>query len=234
MSTTTTDQGITRPVDADSADNPVAFINELSGVEPRLVRTYTNEADRTAKMISLSENNISGLASEDRVEVYNGSAHISLFSRGIFANKYRTADAAAINNSTALVNDAVLFAALPTAGRFQFDLTLFYDSSSTADFKLAFTIPAGATMQWGGIGPSVSVSTGVGTAQFLATTVSGTSVPYGGNGTGSANSVTLIARGGVVMGGTAGNLQVQYAQQTLDATNTIVRAHSRLQVWRVE
>lgn len=234
MPTDTTDQQITTPSGTDAADNPAAFINNVADVEPRLVRRYTSEADRTARMASLAENDFSTLSTEDRAEIYNGTNHISLFSRALFANKFRTTDATAIISSTTLVSDAVLFAALPAAGRFQFDLTLFYDSSTAADFKVAFTIPAGATMQWGGIGASTTVSSGVGTAQFSTTVTSDASIAYGGSGNGAANVLMLIARGSVVMGGTAGNLQTRYSQQTSDATNTIVRAHSRLQVWRVE
>lgn len=234
MPTDTTDQQITTPTGTDAADNPVAFVNEVADIEPRLVRRYTNEADRTARMLALTENDVSTLAAEDRAEIYNGTNHISLFSRGIFANRFRTADAAAINNSAVLVSDAVLVAALPTAGRFQFELVLFYDSSTTADLKVAFTIPAAAVIRWGGVGPSTTVSGGVGTAQFSVAIGSGTTITYGGSGVGTANTVALIAKGNVLMGGTAGNLQLQYAQQVADPTDTVVRAHSRLHVWRVE
>ena len=131
------------------------------------------------------------------------------------------------------MSDSVLVTALPAAGRFHFDLTLFYDSSTTADIKVAFTIPAGATIRWGGNGPSVAVAAGVGTGQYGTVIASGGSLPFGGSGVGTANTMMAIARGTVVMGGTAGNLQTQYAQQALDATNTVVREHSRLQVWKV-
>lgn len=234
MPTDTTDQQITTPTGTDAADNPVAFVNQVADLEPRLVRRYTTEADRTARMLSLTENAISTLATEDRVDIYNGTNHISLHSRALFANKFRTVDAAAINNSVALVSDAVLFAALPTAGRFQFDLTLFYDSSTTADFKVAFTIPAAAVIRWGGVGPSTTVASGVGPGQFSVAIGSGTTIVYGGSGVGTGNTVAIMVRGNVLMGGTAGNLQVQYAQQVADPTDTVVRAHSRLQVWRVE
>lgn len=233
MPTTTTDQGISRPVDADSADNPVAFVNELAGVEPRLVRTYTTEADRTAKMLAVSENNISGLSVDDRLEVWDGTSHVSLYTRSLFALKFRTTDSTPINNSTALVSDSTLVIALPTAGRFHFEAVLFYDSSTAADFKAAFTIPAAATMRWGGVGPSTTVAGGVGTGQFSTTAVSGTAIAYGSSGVGAANAQFLKISGAVLLGGTAGNLQLQYAQNTADPTDLVVRTHSRLLAWRV-
>lgn len=233
MSTDTPDQQITMPVDADTADNPVAFVNGVADIEPRLVRLYTSEADRTARMLTLLENNLSGLAAEDRVEVYSGASHLSLHTRSLWADLFRTSDATAINNSTTLVNDTVLVTALPTSGRFHWTAVIYYDSSTTADFKVAFTIPAAATMRWGGHGPATTVSANVGDTQFLATTTSGTAIAYGGSGTGTANTSMLLINGTVVQNGTAGNLQLQYAQNTLDATNTVVRLASRMSVWRV-
>lgn len=233
MPVNTTDQQIPMPIDADSADNPVAFVNYTGSVEQRLVRLYTNEADRTARMLVLQEGDISHLAADDRSEVYSGTTHLSLFTRSLWADKFRITDAAAINNSTALVSDSVLVTALPATGRFHFDLTIFYDSSVTADFKVAFTIPAGATIRWGANGPSTAITAGVGSGQYSVAVASAASIAFGGSGVGTANTVMAIARGTVVMGGTAGNLQTQYAQQALDPTNTVVREHSRLQVWRV-
>jgi len=232
MPVNTSDQQITVPIGADSADNPVAFVNMIADVEPRLVRTYTNEADRTARMLALSENNLSGLATENRVDVYDGTNHISLRSRSHFANLFRTTDGTAVNNSTVLVSDPVLVTALPTAGRFMFDLTLFYDASTTADAKITFTFPAGATARWGVHAPSSAVSALVGTGTWGTVTASGTTYTLGGSGVGTANTLMAIVRGWILMGGTAGNLQLQFAQQVADPSDAIIRNGSRLEVWR--
>lgn len=233
MPTDTTDQQITIPVDADSADNPVAFVNNVADVEQRLVRRYTNLADRTARMLVLNENDVSTLAAEDRVEVYDGANHISLAQRALFAAPFRTADSAAIVSNTVLASDSVLTVAVPTAGRFQFDLTLYYDSSGTADLKVAFVWPAGATGRWGMHGPATTVATGVGDGVFNTVASSGTAIVIGGSGNGASNITMAIARGSLLMGGTSGTFAVQFAQNVSDATNTIIRADSRLQVWRV-
>jgi hypothetical protein len=232
MPVNTSDQQITMPIGADAADNPVAFVNEVADIEPRLVRIYTSIADRTARMLSVSENNVSGLADVNRVEVYDGTNHVSLHTRAVWADLIRTTDSAAINNSTVLVSDAVLVTALPTAGRFHWTCVLYFDAAAAADIKVAYTIPAGATMRWGGHGPSTAVAGNIGTSQFLCVTGSGTTIPYGGSGTGTANTSMIIINGSVVMGGTAGNLQLQYAQNTADPTDLIVRTHSRMTVWR--
>jgi hypothetical protein len=230
MPTDTSDQQITMPSGTDSADNPVAFVNEVSDVEPRLVRLYTNLADRTARMSTLLENNISGLAAEDRLDVYDGANHISLHSRALFSNAFRTTDSAPKVSDTALGNDTVLAISVPAAGRFNFTGTLFYDTSTTADIKFAFTIPAGATIRWGGLGLSTA---GGGALQSATAIASGSAIAFGGAGVGTANTQIIHISGSMLMGGTAGILWLQWAQNTSDATNTILRADSRIEVWRV-
>lgn len=234
MPTNTPDQQIEIPIGVDIADNPLAFVNNVADVEPRLVRRYLNEADRLARMLALSANDLSTLTTESRAEIYNGTNHISLFSRSLYANLFRTADAAAIVSNTVLQSDAVLTVALPAAGRFAFDATIFYDSAAAADFKLAFTWPAGVTARWGISGPATNVSAGAGDGVFSTATASGTSITVGGSGVGTANTLMATARGTLLMGGTSGNLVTQYAQNVSDASNTIVRIGSRLLIWRSE
>src|SRR6187402_977491 len=117
MPTVTPDQGLSLPVDADTADNPVAFSNFVAGVEPRLVRLYTNEADRTARQLVVAENELSGLGTENRLEVYNGAANISLRTRGNFLTTRIATDQVLTASSTVLQNVTNMAAALPgTAG----------------------------------------------------------------------------------------------------------------------
>lgn len=236
MPSNTPDQQIPRPTDSDAADNPVAFTNAVAAVEPRLVRTYTNEADRTARMLVLSENNMSGLATENRVDIYDGATHVSLHARALFAERLRTVDAAPVNNSTTLVPDTVLTVTMPTAGRFHFQGVIFYSSSVTADFKLGILAPTGAITRWSAVGAATTVSSGVGSGQWRAVSAPGPTVltiTLGGDGVGAGSMLSSVYQGSVVMGGTGGTFQVQYAQQTLDPTDTVVYSHSRLEMWRV-
>mgnify|MGYP000288100603 CR=1 FL=1 len=91
MPTDTPDQQITTPVDADAADAPVGFLATVADVEPRLVRRYVDEADRTARMLSLTENAVSTLGTENRAEIYDGAAHVSLVTRAVYARSRVTA-----------------------------------------------------------------------------------------------------------------------------------------------
>jgi hypothetical protein len=231
MPTTTTDQGISLPVGADAANNPTAFSNFVAGVEPKLVRLYTDVADRTAKRAVVAENEISGLATENRFDVYNGADDISLYTRSLFATVRKTASQNVGPSNTTLQNVTDLVVALPAINGaiYAFRAVLFYDASTSADIKFAFTIPTGATMLWGLIGAGGGVAT-FGDPTWSTATASGTALAVGGNGVGT----TLIAmlEGELTQSTNAGNLQLQAAQSSSDATATTVAARSRLQVWR--
>lgn len=229
MPTTTADQGLTEPVDLDTADNPVAFVNLVGGVEQRLVRRYTDEADRTTRMLTLVENAVSTLATENRAEIYDGTNHISLYSRALYANLRKTSDQNVGPSNTTLANVTDLVAALPTANGaiFGWQAVIFYDAATAADIKFAFTIPTGATMRWGIIGAGTAT---VGDPAWTTQTASGTATAIGGNGVGTV--LMTIIHGELTLGANPGNLQLQAAQNTSDATATTVFTRSRMQVWR--
>lgn len=222
------DQQITTPVGTDAADNPNAFLDQLADYENRLVCRYASVADRTARHAVSIENEISMLADLDRAEIYDGTNHISLLTRSYSTFARRVSDAAAINASTVLVSDAVLLAPLVINASYYWDLVIFYDSATAADFKVAFTWPAGATARWGlmGLGTPGATDMVASTA-----TASGTAIAVGGLGVGTGT--WCKAEGSIDTAGTAGNLQTQYAQQTSDPTNTTVRSRSVLRVYRV-
>lgn len=228
MPTTTTDQGLSLPVDADVADNPVAFSNFVAGVEPRLVRLYTDEADRTARQLVVAENELSGLGTEDRVEVYNGSTNISLHTRAVHTTTRVAVDQVLTASSTALQNVTNMAAALPAivGAIFAWRGHVFYDATTTADMKFAFTIPAGATMRWGlsALGPGGT------NPVYTSITGSGTAISVGALGIGSVLWVPFS--GEVTMAAAAGNLQMQAAQNTSDASVTTIFARTFMEVWR--
>lgn len=229
MPSDTTDQQITLPVDADTADNPVAFTNFVADVEQRLVRLYTNEADRTARMLSLAENQISGLASENRLDAYTGTAHVSLWQRGLFAGPFLAADHPLNMSDTTLQSVTALVAAMPATGQFGFRGVLFYDSSTAADLKVAFQIPALASLRWNPLG-LVTGSTSSGDAIFTTASASDSAIAFAGGGVGTVLCCRI--EGSYVAGGTAGNLQLRAAQNASDATQSTIRIGSRVEVWR--
>lgn len=230
MPSDTSDQQITLPIGADVADNPVAFTNFVADVEQRLVRQYASEADRTARRASVAENQVSALADTDRVEVYTGTLDVSLHTRALYAQPRVTANQTLTQNSTALQNVTALVAAVPTAGTFGIRGIIYYSSSTVADIKFAFLLPAGGTIQWNGLGV-VTGGTNTGDASFGVATASDSSISYGGNGVGTQQAIQI--EGTYVAGGTAGNLQFRAAQNTAELTNTVIHAQSRLEIWRI-
>ena len=226
------DQGITLQVGTDAANYPPAQNLMFAGLLSRLNLRYANEAARTANHPVSVANEVSWLTAEARGEYWNGANWISLQGpRSYFSYARRTTDTPTIASNTVLANDTVLLASMPTAGTFSWETILYYDSSQTADLKVAYTFPAGATVKWGVIGLSTGATGTTGDGQFAVQTVSGTSVAIGGANVGTILIASI--RGDYIAGGTAGNLQHQAAQQTSDATNTTVsRIGSYMRVWR--
>lgn len=229
MSTTTPDQGITRPVGGDLADVVAAMLNELTQLESRLALRYTTFADRAARHPVAVEGELADLATENRRDAYDGANWVSATARGYYARKRRTTNAAAINASTVLVADATLTVALGEAnGTYAFGGRIWYDGSTAGDFKLAFTWPAATTLsKWGFLVGNATTATSV---DRLVSTASGTALAAAGLGVGTNTFVDF--EGVITLGATTGNLQAQYAQNTSDATNLTIQAGSNLWVMR--
>lgn len=229
MSTTTSDQGITIPVGTDPADNPQAFIDQTAGVESRLVLRYTDLADRTARHTAPIEGQLTDLATEDRMDAYDGATYISATVRGLYARRMRTTNAAAINNSTVLVSDATLTVPLDVTGTYRFRGRIYYDGATAGDFKLAFTFPAVAAngAKWGLLGREAATATNV---TALVATASGTAIAAGGSGVGTS---TFADFDGFITTTATGNLVAQYAQNTADVSNLTIQFGSWLEVAKV-
>lgn len=231
MTTSSPNQGITLQQGADPANLPVAQVAWDATMENRLAQRYTNEADRTARNAAPNEGEISHLAAEDREEIYNGAAWISLRTRAQFQSVRRATDAANINNSTVLVSDATLTTVLPAVtGIYRWRDVIVYSSSQAGDYKIAYTFPG--TAWWGGMGIATAAAATTGDGQFGVITASGTSLAYGGAAVGTR--LILVVEGEVTLTGAGGNLVLQYAQQTADPTNTVpAYTGSGREVWRV-
>ncbi len=134
----------------------------------------------------------------------------------------KTADQT-VTNSTTLVNDARF--ELPVGARqtWTLEFRLLFSSSAVANIKWQITIPALATgrLRFAGVGAN-----GLnGESEVAASSVQGAS------GTGANKLVVFHAH--VVMGTTAGDIILQWAQNTAEASNTIVRQDSLLIATRI-
>lgn len=130
-----------------------------------------------------------------------------------------------VNNTAALGNDAELVLAVAASTTYDLYLRLIINSGTTPDFKALFTFPAGLT---------ASLQIQEGATPAAATAMSGpytqaSSLPINGV---AADQVAVIT-GIVIVSSTTGNLQLQWAQNTANASNTTVKANSYMRLWKM-
>jgi hypothetical protein len=132
-----------------------------------------------------------------------------------------------VTASTTLQNDDDLKISLLAYERVQFRAELWVDGPAAADIKIGFTVPAAAVLQWG---PSNNIKIDSSLAVAVQNPVTSGSIVFG---TAAASTTTLISIVGEVRTiGTAGDLQLQFAQNSSDAGNTRILARSYLEVLR--
>jgi len=126
-----------------------------------------------------------------------------------------------VNNSNALQNDDELLLAMLPNEKFHFSISLIASATSdTPNFAFAFTIPAGASIQWrwhgansGSTWSDATIITSGGAVQILLD---------------SPDNKLIEANGIVINGAIAGNLQLQWCQLVAHASDTKVLANSAL------
>lgn len=143
----------------------------------------------------------------------------------------RTSNSTAVNNSTALVSDSQLLVTPAISQVFTLDGLIMFTSGTTPDFKMAFSFPAGATLSWAGAGVDVTGSSGSGdmVGNAAARLAADSTFAYGG---GAAFVCSIHLKGLFIMGSTAGNLTLRWAQFVANASNTIVLQDSWIRVRR--
>lgn len=117
------------------------------------------------------------------------------------------------------VTDALVAVVANAVYGFQLDLQ--YSSNSTADIKLGWTVPTGASMDYAFMAFNVSGTWVVGRTTHSST------VGFDG-----ANTSAYLS-GVIVTGANAGNVQLQAAQNTSTAVSTLVEAGTLLRAWRI-
>lgn len=136
-------------------------------------------------------------------------------------------------SSTAMQNVTNLVIAVAANGVYTFSATIFYTGNGTNDIKLGFTLPSGAAIDFGGHGPEVAMSSAATALISTQNVVNGstptTPIPYGATGTAS----TVFLQGQIRVGANAGNVQLQAAQNTSNASATVVVARTNLTAIRV-
>lgn len=152
-------------------------------------------------------------------ELPDASKWLTLFTevRPLYARK--TADET-VNNSATLQNDDHLFVTVTANVVYLLTGRLAFNGNATADVKIGWTFPSGLTMRYTGTGFSAA-------GTFINPALIQTDTP--GFGAGALSGTTddaVVLNGLVIVGGTGGTLQMQWAQNTANASNTIMRANS--------
>jgi len=138
----------------------------------------------------------------------------------------KTADET-VNNSATLQNDDHLLFAIAASEEWVFNAYLFLSSNGTADFQVACTVPSGASMKFG---TEQVVSNQAGTE------LPGSYTDISGDSPDSFEGVShgvLHVFGWILNSTTPGNVQIQWAQMTATAVDTIVRQGSFLRAYRM-
>ena len=127
-----------------------------------------------------------------------------------------------VNNSSVFVNDNTLVLPVVASASYFWSLDLHFTSGITPDFKFTFTVPSGASGVARGQAVDATPLVTIIAADVATTVV----IP------GAAAGVVVRAFGWLTTSTTAGNLQLQWAQNTANASNTIVLQGSALTLIR--
>jgi hypothetical protein len=132
-----------------------------------------------------------------------------------------------VNNSTTLVDDTQLQIQVSANTTVYFEANVRYSGDATADIKIAFVGPTGATIRWDNTN-STYINT-ADTVTISSSEVTESTTRSFGSAAGARN---LNIRGYITTSSTAGALQMQFAQNSAVAANTSVLAQSVLKIVR--
>lgn len=137
--------------------------------------------------------------------------------------KLVTTDQTLNQSDTALQNVTSLVQAIGASETWAFEFHIFYDTSTGADFKVSITFPSSPTsLRYHSMGKEPVGST---FDSDNDATAGGTAFGFPGLGAGGVEMI--IVSGYIVNGANAGNIQFQAAQNSSEASNTIVKAGSK-------
>jgi hypothetical protein len=122
-----------------------------------------------------------------------------------------------VNNVAVAQADDHLFWAVAANSTYRFTVELVYNTNATADLRVGWTAPAGATMAWSAMG----LDSGLG---FLASGNNALAAVLGFGGDATDRLAKLSGIFTTVA--TAGTLTLVWAQLAANVSNTIVRANS--------
>lgn len=157
---------------------------------------------------------------------YTAGSNFSAASANLLSGvavKMKTIDNVLPNNTTTLTNDGELILPVLANTKYALVACLQYDSAANADISIFFTGPSLSTINFTSFGLDLGVVAGVNSGIIVTAAGTGTA-SAGGTNVGQRQIMTPI--GSVVTGASAGNVQLQFAQTTSQASATTLRAGS--------
>jgi hypothetical protein len=159
--------------------------------------------------------------------VYLSVSKLGVSGPNIPVDKVRTTDAAAINNSTTLVTDGTMQFAVAAAATYIIEGILIYDCAAAADLKMRFNYSGTGTGEFATpVLTTAATSSATNQGNFAARDIN-SNFACGGYGVGTGSLAALAYRG-TLIATAAGTFSIQYAQNTADVSDLIVRAGSHL------
>jgi hypothetical protein len=137
---------------------------------------------------------------------------------------YKSGDETIISNST-MQNDDHMFLTVAASTKYEFELYVAYNSGTTPDLKIGWTVPTGAT--------NVYRVDYFDTSAVAQKGQSSTVLTAGFAVGGFASDLYAVFAGTLSISTTAGTFQIQWAQNTLTASNSTVRAGSFLRLQKI-
>jgi hypothetical protein len=189
--------------------NPVVIITDIADVRDVTANTFGS----TSNMVSM----------------FTPGAVNAIWNRFPTLSVVRKTTNQTVNNSTTLVDDTQLKLQLAASETVYFEAIVRYSGDNTADIKIAFVGPTGATIRWDNYN-SIFINT-----SDVVTVSNGEAVEGGSRsfGCASASGVrTLNIKGYVQTSTTAGELTMQFAQASAVAADTTIQFNSVLKVFR--
>jgi hypothetical protein len=196
-----------------SAGDVIAAANWKTYVRDQTVNVFASAAARDSAITSPTEGMICYLQDSNLICTYDGAAWLIW----PWAQYKRKSADQTVNNTATLANDSDLAWPVLANAVYELRMLILYNSGTVPDIKFAWTIPVGLAMTW--------VVTGFDTAgSFLFGNIDaeGSTRALGGTGANLAAEVSGIVNVGV----NSGTLQLQWAQNTANASNTVVKAGS--------
>lgn len=190
-----------------TAQNPVVIVSSLTAVRDIQVATHGDQSNMTTMFTS-------------------GAVRAFWDLTLPFSDAVTTATQT-VNNTTTLVDVTQLAVYLAASESVFFEAVVRHNGDSTADIKIAFVAPTGATIRWDN-DQSTYISVGDVIIVSNAEIIEGATRAFGA----AAGTRTITIRGWVVMSTTSGALQMQFAQNTATVANTNILAGSTLRVLR--